>query len=105
MAFLYNIHHFSILRLTIPDFCLTESVKEIFVDGDTISALMQDGEVIYATDLDPEISTEAIRTWIDNNPFLHKKCLFIKVKTLVQYKGKKKTKTSHYVHRIKSYVS
>lgn len=53
----------------------TESVKEIFVDGDTISALMQDGEVIYAIDLDPEISTEAIRKWIDNNPSLHKKVL------------------------------
>lgn len=29
----------------------TESIKEIFVDGDTVSALMQDGEVIYAIDL------------------------------------------------------
>lgn len=53
----------------------TESVKEIFMDGDTICALMQDGEVIYAIDLDPEISTEAIRKWIDNNPSLHKKVL------------------------------
>lgn len=53
----------------------TESVKEIFVDGDTVSALMQDGEVIYAIDLDPEVSTEAIRTWIDNNPSLHEKVI------------------------------
>lgn len=53
----------------------TKDIKELFVDGDTISALMQDGEVIYAIDLDPEISTEAIRKWIDNNPSLHKKVL------------------------------
>lgn len=53
----------------------TESVKEIFMDGDTICALMQDGEVIYAIDLDPEVSTHAIREWIDKNPSLHEKVL------------------------------
>lgn len=53
----------------------TKDIKELFVDGDTICALMQNGEVIYAIDLDPEISTEAIRKWIDNNPSLHKKVL------------------------------
>lgn len=53
----------------------TESVKEIFVDGDTISALMQNGEVIYAIDLDPEISTQAIRAWIDQNPELHERVI------------------------------
>lgn len=53
----------------------TESIKKIFMDGDTICALMQNGEVIYTIDLDPEISTEAIRKWIDNNPSLHKKVL------------------------------
>lgn len=53
----------------------TESIKEIFVDGDTVSALMQDGEVIYAIDLDPGISTQAIREWIDKNPSLHQKVI------------------------------
>ena len=53
----------------------TESIKEIFVDGDTVSALMQDGEVIYAIDLVPEISTQAIREWIDKNPSLHQKVI------------------------------
>lgn len=53
----------------------TESIKEIFVDGDTVSALMQDGEVIYAIDLDPEISTQAISEWIDKNPSLHQKVI------------------------------
>lgn len=57
----------------------TESVKEIFVDGDTISALMQDGEVIYAIDLDPDISTQAIKQWIDNNPQLHERVMLLMV--------------------------
>ncbi len=53
----------------------TKDIKEIFMDGDTISALMQDGEVIYAIDLDPEVSTPAIREWIEKNPSLHEKVL------------------------------
>ena len=46
-------------------------IKEIFKDGDTISALMEDGEVRYAIDLDPEVSTAAIKAWIANNPEQH----------------------------------
>lgn len=53
----------------------TKYVKELFVDGDTISVLMQDGEVIYVIDLDPEVSTQAISEWIDKNPELHEKVL------------------------------
>lgn len=53
----------------------TTSIKSLFVENDSISALMQDGEVIYAIDLDPEISTQAIREWITKNPNLHEKVI------------------------------
>lgn len=38
---------------------------------------MQDGEVIYAIDLDPEVSTQAIKEWISKNPQLHEKVMLL----------------------------
>lgn len=53
----------------------TNTIKSLFIENDSISALMQDGEIILAIDIDPEISTQAIREWIDKNPELHERVI------------------------------
>lgn len=53
----------------------TTSIKSLFVDNDSIYALMQDGEIILAIDIDPEVSTQAISEWIEKNPKLHEKVI------------------------------
>lgn len=51
-------------------------IQNIMMDEDeTILAVMQDGEVISAIDVDPNQSTHDIQMWIDKNPTLHEKVL------------------------------
>lgn len=42
---------------------------------DTILAVMQDGEMIPAIDVDPSQSTHDIQQWINKNPTLHEKVI------------------------------
>lgn len=53
----------------------TKHITELFMDEDAICALMSDGEVILAIDLEPDISTQAIQEWIGMNPLLHEKVI------------------------------
>ena len=46
-------------------------------EDDTILAVMQDGEVIPAIDIDPNQSTHDIKQWTDNYPSLHEKVLML----------------------------
>ena len=46
-------------------------------EDDTILAVMQDGEVIPAIDVDPQQSTLDIQLWIGNYPSLHEKVLML----------------------------
>lgn len=51
-------------------------IQDIMMDeDDTILAVMQDGEVIPAIDVDPNQSTHDIQMWIDKNPTLHERVL------------------------------
>lgn len=51
-------------------------IQDIMMDeDDTILAVMQDGEVISAIDIDPEQSTHDIRLWIDSHPHEHQRVL------------------------------
>lgn len=51
-------------------------IQDIMMDEDnTILAIMQDGVVIPAIDVDPEQSTHDIQMWIDKNPTLHERVL------------------------------
>lgn len=51
-------------------------IQDIMMDeDDTILAVMQDGEVIPAIDVDPNQSTHDIQMWIDMNPTLHERVL------------------------------
>ena len=51
-------------------------IQDIMMDeDDTILAVMQDGEVIPAIDIDPNQSTQDIQQWIKNNPSLHERVL------------------------------
>lgn len=51
-------------------------IQDIMMDEDeTILAVMQDGEVISAIDVDPDQSTHDIQQWIDRNPTLHDRVL------------------------------
>ena len=46
-------------------------------EDDTILAVMQDGEVIPAIDIDPTQSTHDIKQWIGNYPSLHEKVMML----------------------------
>lgn len=46
-------------------------------EEDTIFAVMQDGEVIPAIDIDPNQSTLDIQQWISNYPSLREKVLML----------------------------
>ena len=46
-------------------------------EDETILAVMQDGEVIPAIDVDPDQSTHDIQMWIDKNPTLHERVLML----------------------------
>lgn len=53
-------------------------IKELMKDdNDTISAIMQDGSIIPAIDIEPEQSTNDIQQWIDNNPQLHERVMLL----------------------------
>ena len=53
-------------------------IQDIMMDeDDTILAVMQDGEVIPAIDIDPNQSTHDIKQWTDNYPSLHEKVLML----------------------------
>lgn len=53
-------------------------IQDIMMDeGDTILAVMQDGEVIPAIDVAPEQSNHDIQQWIGNYPSLHEKVLVL----------------------------
>lgn len=53
-------------------------IQDVMMDEDeTILAVMQDGEVIPAIDVDPDLSTHDIKQWIDNYPSLHEKVLML----------------------------
>lgn len=53
-------------------------IQDIMMDEDnTILAVMQDGEVIPAIDIDPNQSTLDIQQWISNYPSLHEKVLML----------------------------
>ena len=53
-------------------------IKELMKDdSDTILAIMQDGCIIPAIDIEPELSTIDIQQWIDNNPELHERVLLL----------------------------
>lgn len=51
-------------------------IQDVMMDEDeTILAVMQDGEVIPAIDVDPEQSTHDIQMWINKNQKLHESVL------------------------------
>lgn len=51
-------------------------IQDIMMDeDDTILAVMQDGEVISAIDIDPEQSTHDIRQWIERYPSQHERVM------------------------------
>ena len=51
-------------------------IQDIMMDEDgTILAVMQDGEMIPAIDINPYQSTHDIRQWIEKNPFTHERVL------------------------------
>ena len=51
-------------------------IQDIMMDeDDAILAVMQDGEVIPAIDIDPKQSTHDIQQWIEKNPFAHERVL------------------------------
>ena len=51
-------------------------IQDIMMDkDDTILAVMQDGEMIPAIDINPYQSTHDIRQWIEKNPFTHERVL------------------------------
>ena len=51
-------------------------IQDVMMDSDdTILAVMQDGEVIPAIDVDPSQSTQDIQQWINKHPTLHKKVI------------------------------
>ena len=50
-------------------------IQDIMIDEDDILAVMQNGEVIPAIDIDPKQSTHDIQQWIENNPAIHEKVL------------------------------
>ena len=53
-------------------------IQNIMMDEeDTIFAVMQDGEVIPAIDIDPNQSTLDFQQWISNYPSLHEKVLML----------------------------
>ena len=53
-------------------------IQDIMIDeDDTILAVMQNGEVIPAIDIDPNQSTHDIKQWTDNYPSLHEKVLML----------------------------
>ena len=53
-------------------------IQDVMMDEDeTILAVMQDGEVIPAIDVDPDQSTHDIQMWIDMNPTLHERVLML----------------------------
>ena len=53
-------------------------IQDVMMDEDeTILAVMQDGEVIPAIDVDPDQSTHDIQMWIDRNPTLHERVLML----------------------------
>ena len=53
-------------------------IQDIMIDeDDTILAVMQDGEVIPAIDIDPKQSTHDIQQWIEKNPFAHERVLLL----------------------------
>ena len=53
-------------------------IQNIMMDEeDTIFAVMQDGEVIPAIDIDPNQSTLDIQQWISNYPSLREKVLML----------------------------
>ena len=53
-------------------------IQDVMMDeDDTILAVMQDGEVIPAIDVDPYQSTHDIQMWIDKNPTLHERVLML----------------------------
>ena len=53
-------------------------IQDVMMDEDeNILAVMQDGEVIPAIDVDPDQSTHDIQMWIDMNPTLHERVLML----------------------------
>ena len=53
-------------------------IQDVMIDEDaTILAVMQDGEVIPAIDVDPDHSTHDIQQWIDNYSSLHEKVMML----------------------------
>ena len=53
-------------------------IQDIMMDeDDTILAVMQDGEVIPAIDINPTQSTHDIKQWISNYPSLHEKVMML----------------------------
>ena len=53
-------------------------IQDIMMDeDDTILAVMQDGEVIPAIDIDPTQPTHDIKQWIGNYPSLHEKVMML----------------------------
>lgn len=51
-------------------------IQDIMLDeDDTILAVMQDGEVISAIDINPEQSTHDIQQWIELHPKEHQRVL------------------------------
>lgn len=51
-------------------------IQDVMMDNDdTILAVMQDGEVIPAIDVDPNQSTYDIQQWIRKHPSLHKRVI------------------------------
>ena len=51
-------------------------IQDIMMDeDDAILAVMQDGEVIPAIDINPYQSTHDIQQWIEKNPFAHERVL------------------------------
>ena len=51
-------------------------IQDIMMDeDDTILAVMQDGEMIPAIDINPYQSTHDIQQWIEKNPFTHERVL------------------------------
>lgn len=51
-------------------------IQDIMMDeDDTILAVMQDGEVVSAMDVDPEQSTHDIRLWIERHPAEHERVM------------------------------
>ena len=53
-------------------------IQDIMIDeDDIILAVMQNGEVIPAIDIDPTQSTHDIKQWIGNYPSLHEKVMML----------------------------